>query len=160
MFSNISWQAYWIAIAIALTAYYAIVLVIYYSGVIKVVLQQRWMPYYPRPAGKRTKRPFPFQGELFEPETAHSSQDVPLGNDVSESIQPLLDELQAFFEQAASSRMVKEELLFSLGRLLRKYPFVKGTPAQFSLGHLIVQDCEKHCSIHLEEEEVNALWKW
>ncbi|MEI6949637.1 hypothetical protein V9K67_20790 [Paraflavisolibacter sp. H34] len=159
MFTNISWQAYWITIALALTAYYAVVLVIFYSGSIRVVLQQRWTPFLPRPGGTNPKKASSFQPELFERETDFIPENVPSGSDVSDSIQPLLDELRAFFQQAGSSRMVKGEILFSLSRLLRKYPSVSGTPSQFSLDLVICQDCQKYCSIHLEAEEVTALWK-
>lgn len=76
-------------------------------------------------------------------------------NDV---IHECMGELNAFFEQSAIERPPKEEMIYKLKRILKKYPSLKDSSYRRSLNHVFSNGFEKTIAIHLSEEELGRVW--
>jgi hypothetical protein len=75
--------------------------------------------------------------------------------------QVVKNEIMNHLIEVAVRRPGKEELLYSLHRLLR--PHSESTerqayPFRFAINNVIQKEASKHCSIHLNSEELQTLW--
>ncbi len=140
MINNISWQGYWITLALISAGYYLCIYLLYYRSDFKV-----WIH----------RKPYNSQGIV----SASASITQPLREEGAEGlIDSCMDELNAFFEEAKRKKVMKEELIFSLQLLLKKYPSIKNSEYQESLSNLIAAQCEHICSVHLNADEVSHVW--
>jgi hypothetical protein len=69
-----------------------------------------------------------------------------------------MDELNAFFEESRRKKVMKEELIYSLQLLLKKYPSLKDSEYKESLSNLIATQCEDTCLVRLNADEVYHVW--
>ena len=53
---------------------------------------------------------------------------------------------------------MKEELIYSLQLLLKKYPSLKDSEYKESLSNLIATQCEDTCLVRLNADEVYHVW--
>lgn len=67
-------------------------------------------------------------------------------------------ELQQTIQKASTHVYKKEELIFSLQLVLKKYPQLRDTNFTEAINNLIATECQNSCSIPLNEDEVNMLW--
>lgn len=147
MFSNVSWQEYWISIIVITLVYYLVVYLIYFK---KDLLFSQGV-FYSEGSTKEESQP-----SLFEMESPGSKQTV------KESDEPIveacMDELNAFFENQKKTKAVKSELMLSLYTILQKYPSLRNSDYKESLTNVIATECENICSIHLSAEELKGVW--
>jgi hypothetical protein len=156
MFYNISWQSYWLSVALLITGYYLFVYLVYFRSDIKV----NW-----KVKDRRASK-------LFLSDNAVNMKGDLLQNDLDESfalpypetdeniVYAFIDELNAFLDESKRSKCIKEQLLSSIGLLLKKYPTLKDSAFKESVLNVIVTQCESVCSIHLKVEEVVHVWLW
>jgi len=162
MFNSISWQGYWIAIALLTALYYLIICLLYYRHHVCA-----WIQYL---QGRRPKvtssTSVPFlqeqessgevrQSSLFEdPSVAVESK--PAGSDTS-LINGFTDELDAFLRQAKQQQLIQQEVLYGLQRLLKKYDTFKNVVNKERLLHLLSERCQQICSIRLSAEDLEGI---
>lgn len=137
MFNNISWQSYWVALALVSTGYYLLISFIYYRGDFRQLLSKKSSP---------TSNPAVISQNLVSDETKERMLDS------------CMDEISAFFQKSKRTRVVRKELIFSLQTILKKYPSLKSSGYKDSIGNAIAKQCEQICSIQLNQDEVNYVW--
>lgn len=166
MINNISWGSYGIAVALISLGYYLVIYLLYFKSIFKlsVCLNQ-----YERSQANIFPTPPSVQGEgkvaesmnektpLLEQQSGAIWQ-APLQESKEYTVRALIDELQAFFAQSGKTKAVKQEMIYSLQRLLRKYPSIRASEYEDSVNNLIIAQLEDLCSIHLDEEDVIRVW--
>ena len=135
MINNISWQSYWVTLALISTGYYLIIYLLYFRNDFKILFHRK------PPEAIALVRPSP-----------------PPEESSARLIESCMDEINAFFEQARRNKCVKEELIYSLQVLLKKYPSLKNSEYKESLSNVIVAQCEHICSVHVSEDEAKHMW--
>ena len=162
MFNTVSWQAYWICLALISSGYYLLVYLLYFRNDVKISIFDKSGPF-PEDApssvsaedkGEPTKAVLP---SLFGEEVAAEFSFPPKGSE-EHVVYSCMDELNAFFEAAKKRKWSKHELLNSLKMILKKYSVLKNSEYKESINNVLVTECEHHCSIHLSAEEVLHVW--
>lgn len=109
-----------------------------------------------------SQQPLPFQGNEAIEETyldeSFIDDDELLEINLTPYAHGLATEIKEQIEAAEKKKLVKEELLFALQQIINTYPHLKGTFFQKDISNLIAAECENHCSIHLNAEEMKMLW--
>jgi hypothetical protein len=147
MFNMISWQGYWIFLAILLVGYYLVIYLLYFRSDFTIRLagnRRQWAPV--GQDGKVQGAAFP---STYEPD---SSSEVDL------QASGCADELAAYFQEASRSKAAKKELLVALTKLLTKYPALRSSSYVEALNNLMRSEAAHHCSVHLSSEEVVQVW--
>jgi len=75
-----------------------------------------------------------------------------------EQVQELTVRLKEVIAAAHSKNYIKEEFIYSLQHLIRKYQFLKGSPFMVAINNLIASECEKQGYLLLDAEERVMLW--
>ena len=162
MFNSISWQSYWTTLACVLVIYYIVVYFSYYSGRLKGWIFGKLNDKSQRLASailtviKDNDETITEvqQASLFEDETFQ----LPSDESKEYVVYNCVDELNALLEECRRTKCIKEELIYSLQRLLKKYQSIHTSEYKESLSNVIVTQCEKICSIHLNAEEMKQVW--
>lgn len=163
MLNNISWQSYVSALAILLVLYYFWVLVYYYGSEFKLLWKRKaaFLSVSPSNHGNECQEGLPVnyqQTVLFNSPVKQAQAGDQPEEEHLPVVQAAVDELQAYFDQAAQVDAGREQVLNALQHILKKYPLLKGSSYQTSLNHLLAFHCENQCSIHLSAEAVMQLW--
>ena len=137
---NISWQGYWIWLAVISAGYYLVIYLLYYRHDLKA-----WI------------HPKPYNSVGIVP-ASESIIQPPVEKDAERLIDSCMDELNAFFEESRRKKVMKEELIYSLQLLLKKYPSLKDSEYKESLTNLIATQCEDTCLVRLNADEVYHVW--
>ena len=137
---NISWQGYWIWLAVISAGYYLVIYLLYYRHDLKV-----WI------------HPKPYNSDGIVP-ASESIIQPHVEKDAERLIDSCIDELNAFFEESRRKKIMKEELIYSLQLLLKKYPSLKDSEYKESLTNLIATQCEDTCLVRLNADEVYHVW--
>jgi hypothetical protein len=140
MFNTISWQSYWTGLAISFAIYYLVVYLLYYRSDVKLLFK-----------GVEEKDSFSFRNETSEFQQ-------PLADTEEHIVYSCIDELNAFFEQAKRKRWIKDELIYALQMIIKKYPSLNASQYKSSINVVLTNQCEHICNIHLNEEEVKHVW--
>ena len=140
MINNISWQGYWIWLAVISTGYYLVIYLLYYRHDLKA-----WI------------HPKPYNSDGIVP-ASESIIQPHVEKDAERLIDSCMDELNAFFEESRRKKVMKEELIYSLQLLLKKYPSLKDSEYKESLTNLIATQCEDTCLVRLNADEVYHVW--
>lgn len=129
MLSSISWQQYFLFLVIALVLYYLFV----------------WGVYF------KFKLPsFSIAG--FSGLSMYG-EDQP--NEALSTSQHVIDEIKPVF----TGKQNKHELVFALQGQLRKYNQWDEPDFREAINTFIAEESETTCSIHLDEEDLRAVWK-
>src|SRR5687768_4566017 len=155
MFNNISWQGYWLTIALISAGYYLSIYLLYFRSDFKILIGR-----------KTTSDSFPIAGNsLLEKEAEQSEAlndsaefEVPGKNSEEAIVYACIDELDAFFNESKKGKCNKEEMIFSLQSILKKYPSLKHSAYKASLTNVMVGQCEHICSIHLDADDLVRVW--
>jgi hypothetical protein len=142
MFNTISWQGYWTFLALSLTGYYLAVYLLYFRNDFRLSFHTK------------TTDGIGSAG-MFSSDDSYNSSEKEAEDRLAESC---LDEINAFFEQTRRTKCVKEELIYSLQLVLKKYHWLKASVYKETVSNVIVSQAEHHCSIHLSAEEVSHVW--
>lgn len=150
MLNNISWASYIHALIISLVFYYVAVLWLYFR---KDALQL----FTGRNSRDANYTRIPSPSIVREEPDANAAPSM--NNEKEEQIiQSLMDELNAFFEQAAKSKWVKEELMYAFQKLLQKYPDAITLQYREVISNMIRVQSEHICSVPFDEGEAEQLW--
>jgi hypothetical protein len=68
-------------------------------------------------------------------------------------------ELRSGIRESAGKKQDREELLRSLGILLKPYTPLKSLPFRIAINNFILLETASCCSIHLNDEELLMLWR-
>ena len=158
MFDTVSWQGYGIVIFLLTVSYYLTIYLLYFRNDFKVSFR--------RGAISGNKNSYDFGSLSFikdEVRTNVSLEDseefqTPVENNEKAVVYACIDELDAFFSESKKSKFLKEDIVFALQGILKKYPSLKTSPYKLSLTHVIVGQCENICSIHLKADDVDRVW--
>lgn len=139
MLSEISWQSYWIAIAVTLAVYYPIIIFIFYRGQIQFFTKRVISPEMPN----RSYELFGGYGE-----TSHTDS----------GFEELAADLQVFFENLEPDEFSREEFIETIGRILTKHPLPKRSTNCHVVIKYITEQTKHFGPLRLHEDEVKALW--
>lgn len=145
MLKNISWTNYLIFMLIVLIGYYITICLKYYKAEIRNIISGRYNIF--SKIKSRNKKVFGVrtQNKLDE-------------HDLFPLINQFADEIKNLLEQAAKNNFIKQEVIYSLQQLAKKYFQVKASPFQPFITNYILVESSNYSSIHLSEEDLNTLW--
>ena len=149
MINSISWASYLYAISIILVIYYVVVLILYFRNDL--------LDYFVASKARLNRSSTPQNTEVHNSGTQKSEPNFKT-EDEKDSIQELFSNIQSIVKTAASRNFPKEELLLSLQLRLKHQDGLNDSTLRGIINNNIIEACEHHCSIHLTEEEINALW--
>src|SRR5687768_11549671 len=156
MVYNISWQGYWLTIALISAGYYLSIYLLYFRNDFKILIGR-----------KTTKDSFQFRDKSSSLKTAPRQSESfkdsaefeePDKNSEEAIVYACIDELDAFFNESKNGKCIKEEMIFSLQSILKKYPSLKQSAYKASLTNVMVGQCEHICSIHLDADDLVRVW--
>jgi hypothetical protein len=145
MFNAISWDEYFIFLAISTALYYLVVYLLYFRNAGEISLQTKHRTY----DGEQSSREQP--PTLLDQETYAEEN-------LQHIVYACMDELNAFFENQKSSKAVKSEVMYALYGILQKYSSLRNCDYKESITNVIALQCENICSIHLSAEELKGVW--
>lgn len=159
---NISWEGYWIGIALLLALYYSFVLLRYYNAEIRLLFsypkQSFLKKFWNKTEVKQDEQSNgPQLSALFEPPLAYPTLERQEANDSPALMQALKDELQAYIEGLSGSEVDTEDLLTSIRAILFKYPRIQHQDNRFTLSEFILLLAQDHCSIHLSADDLGTV---
>jgi hypothetical protein len=161
MLNNINWQGYWITIALLIAGYYLVIYMLYLRKDFSI----EWRK------GSKPNEESPFFST--SPNSAVSSSDAvhqpplfdsfeefqrPSANTIEHAVYTCMDEINAYLEEAKRSKCIKEEMLFALHSILKKFPAISTSDYKESVTNVIVNQCEYLCSVHLSADDVVRVW--
>lgn len=149
MFSNISWQEYWISLVAITLAYYLVIYLVYFRK--SLPLSSPKQVYNLDASAKGESQATLFEGNNSKIQQTMKESEEPI-------IEACMDELNAFFENQKKEKAIKSELMFGLYTILQKYRSLRTSDYKESLTNLIATECENICSIHLSAEELKGIW--
>jgi len=155
MLNTISWQGYWLSLALCLVGYYLTVYLLYFQSDFKISLP--------------SKRKSPNSHAFLQPRSEgvqepgidlshHPEFQKPDPGSDEHVVYALIDEVAAYFNEAKKVKAVKEELLFALQRIVTKYPAIKDSAYKESIGSVIISEANHHCSVQITSEEMGSVW--
>jgi hypothetical protein len=185
MLSSISWQSYLYSLASVLLLYYCIVGLLYYRHELQDLFFRRSTASSSSDDDDPTKslngsigsetglqEQFAFsEGQSDQARKtflANRSDSDNINFDSSEQARHSLlvnlalqleDELKPLFRNAAKNNYIKEELVLALQNQLVNYLPLKDSEFKPSVQNYIAVESENKCSIHLDAEDLNMLWK-
>jgi hypothetical protein len=159
MFNNISWQGYWITIALLTAAYYLIIYLLYYRKDFSIAWKRnpntKESPFFSVVADTTTPLATGEQPSGFDnPEEFQ----LPEKNSIESVVYACIDEVNAYLEEAKRGKCVKEEMLYALQSILRKFPVIAESEYKASVTNVLVTQCEYYCSVHLNADDVAKVW--
>lgn len=142
----ISWTSYLTVSFLLLLFYYSAVVLLYFRKDILFRLKAGKAPApQPSPDSFLFAEPIQQQGNKLDAASA-----APMHS--------LVDELQAYINQAGQQSVDKGEITISIKKLLQKYPAIKGSIFQPGITNLIAVIAEDKCAIHFSADELKGLW--
>lgn len=161
MINNISWQGYWIFLAITIAIYYLLIYLLYYRNGLKISWHIKLHDNNPivdkfySATQKKTGA-----SELQETSFVEDANDFQRPSIESDEyvVYACMDELTAFYEEAKRSKWEREDLIRSLQMILTKYPAIKKSPFKDSVTNVLVAQCEHIFSIRLSAADLVGVW--
>jgi hypothetical protein len=142
----ISWTSYLTVSFLLLLFYYSAVVLLYFRKDIALRLKKdRASVPQPSPDSVLFAEPTQQQGNKLDAASA-----APMHS--------LVDEIQAYINQAGQQGVDKGEVTISIKKLLKKYPAIKGSIFQAGITNLIAVIAEDKCAIHFNADELRELW--
>ncbi len=138
MLSSISWAQFATYLLLVLVVYYAVVLFLFYRNDIKAL----------------------FNRQTLQPSMAAVvAKPLPLQEDSNHFLaRSFTDAVQAYFLQAGTEALGKEEILPALHRLCKQYSGLQDPSLQDVLLVLIADEAATKCGITLTKTELQGLW--
>jgi len=177
MLQEITWNNYWAIILVLTIGYYIIVFLLFYKreliNVVKGNVKTLDESKISLVNSNSEMIPSIVQSSMFEEDegkafaSVHSDNiDEIINNDDNDfheiNLIPyaheLADEIKQVIEKAREKSYIKEELLFSLQKIIKAYGHLKGTSYHHDINNLITECCKTHCSTHLSADEVATVW--
>jgi hypothetical protein len=157
MLNHISWQAYWTCIAILVSLYYFFVIVKYwYQDMVKLV--NRGFVFGRATPGNAVRPQISKDDSDTAPWEIEQDFQRPPESTLEHEVYVCMDEVNALLQEMKKQKCVKEELLFKLFEILRKYPLLRQSEFKESMSNVIMAECYSVCSVQVSPEEVGRLW--
>lgn len=67
-------------------------------------------------------------------------------------------ELIAYIDQVSLTKPSKKEVLFSLHKIIQRYPSLAGTVYQNTISQWVAFDAKDKCAIYLSDEDLREVW--
>ena len=147
MFNNISWGIYCFALFITIIIYYLFVIIAFY---------RHEMSHYFEHFNKESKSYASSGFDLVE-NVEDSYESLNVETDLI-PVQTLLDDLSEIIRHAAERQYRKAELLQAMRVKLNSYPEIFSDEQKTQVEATIMKDCNRYCSMHLEDEDRKVLW--
>lgn len=158
MIQYITWQQYWVAIISMTAAYYLIIVLFFFRYGCKRLVKVRTQPV----VEEVQTHPFHEAGRdhLFplRTDTRHADISPVISSEEEYALHAVMDELNAFFEEAKKKKPVRGELLSSIRLIISKYPLVKNDQSKASVSKIINMLCLQNCAVHLSAAELVGVW--
>jgi hypothetical protein len=151
MLNNISWADYAAATGIILVIYYGVVWLIYFKN--------DNLRSFLRPQKESTSI---LQRDKENVEGSQSESNlIPSAhnkNTVIRTIPEVLMDIQGIITDGAFRKFQKEELFTALKIYLQQNATGEDVPEREVINQAIIAQCERDCSLRLNEEDVRVLW--
>src|ERR1035437_9935052 len=120
MLTNISWQNYWTTLSVLVAAYYIIIYYLYFRNNFSLRLNN-----------------------AFKRNIATNNTELTRGKEDEANIfESCLNELATFFEEANGRKWIKEELLYALQRIFKKYTSLKNSSYEETIQRVTILQCK------------------
>lgn len=164
MLNNISWEGYWITIALLSAGYYFVVYLLYFRKDFSIEWgkrsnEQAKSPFFSYSSGKSgvvDHKENLQQTSLFDNPVEEFQ--IPEADSLEHVVYSCMDEISAYLAEAKKSRCAKEEIIYAFQSILKKYPALSTSEYKESLTNVLVSQCEHDCSIRLSADDVVRVW--
>src|SRR5690242_13826017 len=129
MFNTISWHSYWTALAIISIIYYLFVFIVYYRKDFKA-------SFLTKSSVGNGDQSFIINEEEFQQPSKETDEGI---------VYSCMDEINAFFDEAKKRKWNKNELIYSLQLIMKKYPSIKTSGYKKSVSNVLLNQCEHIC---------------
>jgi hypothetical protein len=157
MLHNISWGSYWYALTISLLLYYAFILRRYFRQDVFQYLAHKKLLLFPTHGAADSNKQQPVNLNVQLSEDSAPAKTPQKWDNYQAAFEDLLDELDAYFEQAKERNIERAELLSSYAQIIRKYPSFHNAPTGDFICCAIVHKSKVMLGIELSMEEIDQL---
>jgi hypothetical protein len=140
MLNNISWQSYWITVAMISAGYYLLVLLLYFRKDLMLTLNSKKV------------------GSNHTSDLSLVPTNIPELEREEVLAHACMDELKTFFDESKKQKLHKKELMAAVQRIIKKYPTLKTSDYKEPITHAIVAMCEDNCSVHFGADDLGCFW--
>jgi hypothetical protein len=161
MFNNISWQAYWVTIALLTAGYYLVVYLLYFRKDFSIEWGKSAKVRTLSPSLYSTSDRATLASEAVSQPTLFAGSEefqCPQMDTIEHAVYACMDEINAYLTEAKQRKCIKEEMMYSLQSILQKYPAIAVSEYKESLTNVMVNQCEYQCSVHLSADDVVRVW--
>jgi hypothetical protein len=158
MFRNISWSSY-LSITAAITAiyYFLIAMIFYRNEITKIFFSgSSQSTYTPSKTQRNNLIINSDKGSELEYKSEQNEKEDEMQ---SSTVHQLINELNKIFKKSSEKKYLKEELILAIQLTLKNYLSLKETPFLGAINSLIELESQSQCSIYLNEDEMELLWK-
>lgn len=152
MFSNISWQDYFMVVGVTLTVYYIAIVLRFYSVELKTLLTGKGKVRFQNPDAQFFEDNIPRPPERQEEIVSYTEDDE------YAELEKLLSGLKETIKDASEKRYVLPEFKQMIRKILHQYPGVKSSNLRSSVNEFVVSECE-NSGLSLSDEQVDTLWE-
>jgi hypothetical protein len=152
MFSNISWQDYFMVVGITLTVYYLGIGLRFYSVELKTLLTGKGKVKLQNTDAQFFEDNIPSPPERQEEIVSYTEDDE------YAELEKLLSGLKGIIKDASEKRYVLPELKQMIRKILHQYPGVRTSNLRSSVNEFVVSECE-NSGLSLTEEQIDTLWE-
>lgn len=150
MLNHVSWTNYLAFIIIILIGYYTIILLRYCQGDIRNMLLGGRLSF------RRIIRSNKPSTEIQAMKTCNNEQSDE--DHLLAQIAQFKVEITHIFEEAAENNLIKQEVIFSLQRLAKKYSQIKASSYLTSVNNYILIESSNYSSVQLNESDIHGVW--
>lgn len=160
MFNNISWQGYWVSIAILTASYYLVIYLLYFRKDFSIEWKKNSKSRDSFLTSVSTNTADLQPATSTQPTLFHNLEEfqLPPKDTIESTVYTCIDEVNAYLEEAKRHKCVKEDMLHALQAILRKYPSIADSEYKASVTNVLVTQCEYYCSVHLSADDVVRVW--
>ena len=156
MFNNISWSSYFSIIAAITVIYYFLMAVIFYRNEITKIIFSGNLNLRSIPAKAKRESSIINSGKDSEEKYISDEKEDAIQSSI---VHELINELNKVFKKSSEKKFLKEELIVALQLTLKNYLLLKSGPFCEAINSLIELESQSQCSIYLNEDEMELLWK-
>ena len=152
MLKSISWSSYWPFIIATIVIYYVIICSKFYLSEIK----QFFAGNSKLLSNNNAQKNFSL---LTNTNGKHNALEVSSHQELMPMINQFINEIKTMLEHSGKNNLIKQEIIFSIQHLSKKYSLIKNSPFKSFINNYVLVECSNYCSIHLDEDELNMLWE-
>lgn len=154
MFNSITWGQYFLTVTLLLVCYYAYTGYRYYRWVILSIIGIKKID-----DNVLEKTRLSDFKDLIVTENPEDYLPKPaLEIDISPLVQSFTDEVNAYLNEAANTKVEKKELLNSLQLIASKYPALKEADCKNELLQVVLIETNKYYPNLLQQKDISQLW--